>query len=68
MPDAGEEEGEKWLRENLGCPVYKTHIRYSGKVVGSSFEGKPIVEYSKTCGASRDYISFVDEYLGTQEV
>ena len=65
---AGEQTGEDWLRENLDCPVYKTHIRYSGKVVGSSFEGKPIVEYSKTCGASRDYISFVDEYLGTQEV
>ncbi len=59
----GERQGEDWLRQNLNCPVFTTHIRYSGKVVESSFEGLPISEYSRTCGAARDYSDFVAEYL-----
>ena len=64
---AGEQTGEDWLRENLDCPVYKTHIRYSGKVVGSSFECKPIIEYSKTSAAARDYLDFVSEFLSAEK-
>ena len=64
---AGEQTGDDWLRENLDCPVYKTHIRYSGKVVGSSFECKPIIEYSKTSAAARDYLDFVSEFLSAEK-
>lgn len=59
----GERQGEEWLRRNLDCPVFTTHIRYSGKVVEGSFEGKPIVEYSIRSGAAHDYVDFVSEYL-----
>lgn len=47
----------------MDCPVYKTHIRYSGKVVESSFEATPILEYSRRSGAAHDYCDFVAEYL-----
>lgn len=63
----GERQGEEWLRRNLNCPVFTTHIRYSGKVVESSFEGRPIVEYSRRSGAAHDYMDFVDEYLDAEE-
>ena len=66
-PYSGEQTGEDWLRENLDCPIYKTHIRYSGKVVGSSFECKPIIEYSKTSAAARDYLDFVSEFLSAEK-
>ena len=62
----GERQGEEWLRRNLNCPVFTTHIRYSGKVVESSFEGRPIVEYSRRSGAAHDYMDFVDEYLDAE--
>lgn len=63
----GERQGEDWLRRNLNCPVFTTHIRYSGKVVESSFEGKPIVEYSRRSGTAHDYMDFVGEYLDAEE-
>ena len=63
----GERQGEDWLRNHLNCLVFKTHIRYSSKVVESSFMGKPIAEYSKTCGAALDYTNFVAEYLASAE-
>lgn len=59
----GERQGGDRLRQNLNCPVFASNIRYSGKVVGSSFEGLPISEYSRTYGAARDYSDFVSEYL-----
>jgi len=59
----GERQGEEWLRANMDCPVYRTHIRYSGKVVESSFEATPILEYSRRSGAAHDYCDFVAEYL-----
>ena len=63
----GERQGEEWLRRNLNCTVFTTHIRYSGKVVESSFEGKPIAEYSSRSGAAHDYMDFVSEYLDAEE-
>ncbi len=59
----GERQGEEWLRRNLNCPVFTTHIRYSSKVVDSSFKGKPIAEYSIRSGTAHDYMAFVCEYL-----
>lgn len=55
--------GEEWLRSNLVYPVFDTYIRRTEKVDESSFASIPINEYSKRCGAARDYISFVEEYL-----
>lgn len=43
--------------------VFETHIRKTEKVDESTFESKPIIEHSKRCGAARDYINLVEEYL-----
>lgn len=56
-------QGEAWLKEKPEYPVFDTHIRYSEKVTESTFDKKPIVEYSRRCGAAMDYIAFVREYL-----
>ena len=44
-------------------PIFKTHIRRTPKIDESTFENKPILEYSKRCGATRDYLALVEEYL-----
>ncbi len=56
-------QGENWLRENTEYPVFNTHIRRTAKVDESTFANLPIIEYSRWCGASRDYIALVSEYL-----
>lgn len=56
-------QGEEWLREQTKYPVYKNHIRRTEKVDESTFYSKPILEYSKTCSAARDYLAFVEEFL-----
>ena len=43
--------------------IFKTHIRRTPKIDESTFENKPILEYSKRCGATRDYLALVEEYL-----
>ena len=57
-------QGEEWLNSQSKYPVFKTHIRRTEKVDESTFAKMPIVEYSKRCGATKDYIALVDEYLG----
>lgn len=56
-------QGEQWLRSNKEYPIFQTHIRRTDKVDESTFSGKPILEWSRWCGAARDYVTFVDEYL-----
>lgn len=56
-------QGEEWLRNQKEYPVFKTHIRRTEKVDESTFATTPIIEYSRRCGAARDYIEFVEEYL-----
>lgn len=56
-------QGEEWLRSQREYPVFKTHIRRTEKVDESTFASTPIIEYSRRCGASRDYLAFVEEYL-----
>lgn len=56
-------QGEEWLRNQTEYPVFKTHIRRTEKVDESTFASIPIREYSIRCGASRDYLAFVEEYL-----
>ncbi|MBN1055702.1 ParA family protein [Clostridium botulinum] len=60
-------QGEELLNNNDEYPMFKTHIRRTVKVDESTFTNLPIVEHSKSCGASRDYIDLVEEYLDTVE-
>jgi chromosome partitioning protein len=56
-------QGEEWLRGQGKYPVFDTHIRRTEKVDESTFARIPIIEYSRRCGAARDYLSLVAEYL-----
>jgi len=61
------EEGETWLREHTGYPIFNTHIRRTVKVDESTFLHKPIIEYSPRCGAARDYLALVSEFLDVSD-
>lgn len=56
-------QGEELLRTS-GVPVFRTHIRRSDRVDESSFAAKPLLDYSRTSSACRDYRDFVAEYIG----
>lgn len=56
-------QGEEWLRNQEEYPILKTHIRRTEKVDESTFAKLPIVLYSRRCGAARDYLKLVEEYL-----
>lgn len=55
-------EGVKALQKKYG-KVYNTKIRWTAKVDESTFSGVPITDYSRRCGASKDYIQFTEEYV-----
>lgn len=56
-------QGEKLVRE-MDIPVFQTVIRRTDKMPESTFEQKPIVEYSPGSAAAQDYRKWVKEYLG----
>lgn len=56
-------QGEALIR-SLGAPVFRQTIRRTDKVPESTFDRQPIVKYSPTSAASRDYRKWVEEYLG----
>ena len=56
-------QGEEWLKSQKDYPVFETHIRRTEKVDESTFATTPILEYSRRCGAAKDYIKLVEEYL-----
>lgn len=56
-------QGEEWLKNQTGYPVFDTHIRYSEKITESTFAKIPMVEYSRRSGVAIDYMAFVQEYL-----
>lgn len=56
-------QGEELLRTS-GVPVFRTHIRRSDRVDESSFAARPLLDYSRTSSACRDYRDFVAEYIG----
>ena len=60
-------QGEELLNNNTEYPMFKTHIRRTVKVDESTFANQPILEYSKRCGASKDYMDLVEEYLDNLE-
>ncbi|WP_023976971.1 ParA family protein [Clostridium beijerinckii] len=51
------------LRNNSKYPILDTVIRRTVKVEESTFENLPLLEFSKRCNASRDYVDLVEEYL-----
>jgi len=60
-------QGKEWLESQTEYPVFKTHIRRTEKVDESTFATTPIIEYSRRCGAARDYLALVVEYLQLSE-
>jgi chromosome partitioning protein len=58
-------QGEDYLNNNTGYPMFKTHIRRTVKIDESSFENKPILECSKRCNAAKDYMDLVEEFLNS---
>lgn len=56
-------QGEEWLRSQTEYPILKTHIRRTEKIDESTFATMPILEYSQRCGAAKDYLALVEEYL-----
>lgn len=57
-------QGEDHLNNQANYPMFATHIRRTEKIDESTFMRQPIIEYSQRCGAAKDYINFVKEYLG----
>lgn len=51
------------LRNNSKYPILNSVIRRTVKVEESTFESLPLLEFSKRCNASKDYIQLVEEYL-----
>ena len=61
------EAGIRALRESK-IPVFKQSIRWTSEIVDeSTHEHEPLHIYSPRCGAARDYIKFVAEYLGVKK-
>lgn len=56
-------QGEQLLR-SMGVPVFRQTIRRTDKVPESTFDRRPIVQYSPGSAASRDYRKWVAEYFG----
>lgn len=59
-------QGKEYLRSKENLSVFDTHIRYSEKVVESTFAHQSVIAHSKKAGATLDYIAFVEEYLGNR--
>lgn len=59
-------QGKEWLMAQSEYHVFDTHIRRTEKVDESTFATMPILEYSKRCGAARDYLNLVEEYLNNK--
>lgn len=57
-------QGELWLKNQCMYPVFDTHIRRTEKIDESTFAKLPINEYSKRCGAAKDYRQLVEELMG----
>ena len=56
-------QGAAWLENNTDYPLFQTSIRKTCKIDETTFNGKPILEYSKNSTAAKDYIQLVAEYL-----
>ena len=61
-------QGEEWLNQQTDYSLFDTHIRRTEKVDESTFASTPIMVYSRRCGATLDYLKFVDELLSKVEI
>ena len=53
---------------SMRIPVFRQSIRWTDELVDeSTYRHEPLYEYSPRCGASKDYVSFVEEYLGGKQ-
>lgn len=59
-------QGEEWLQNREDIELFETHIRRTAKVDESTFAKMPILEYSKTCGAAKDYIKLTEEIISKE--
>lgn len=59
-------QGAEWL-DQTKYQMLKTRIRRTEKVDESTFATMPIIEYSRRCGAAKDYLELVAEYLQLSE-
>lgn len=57
------EEQLKAKAQSLGTIVYNSHIRESIAIIEAQTVGKGIYSYSMRNNASRDYLSFTDEFI-----
>lgn len=56
-------EGDDWMRQEQPYPVFETQIRNTVKVTETTYAGRPLLDYSPNCTASKDYLRLVAEYL-----
>lgn len=56
-------QGEELLKTQYEYPYFNTHIRRTEKIDESTYSGLPITLHSARCGAAKDYLDFVDEFL-----
>lgn len=56
-------EGDDWMRQEQPDPVFETQIRNTVKVTETTYAGRPLLDYSPNCTASKDYLRLVAEYL-----
>ncbi len=61
------EQGERMLRQLGALPVFRQVIRQTDKVPESTFEKKPVLEYSWRSAASYDYRALAQEMFGPWE-
>lgn len=57
------QQGEEHLRNQNDYPIFETKISRTVKVDESTFAGAPLLEYSRGCKASKDYLKLAGEYL-----
>lgn len=60
--------GEQYLKDAPGIPIFNTVIRKTVKVDETTFNGKPLLAYSRNSTAARDYVALVEEYLGGNQL
>lgn len=60
-------QGREWLEGVEKYKLFHTHIRRTEKVDQSTYAA-PLYLFSRWCGASKDYLSFVSEYLQSKNV
>lgn len=60
-------QGREWLEGAEKYKLFHTHIRRTEKVDQSTYAA-PLYLFSRWCGASKDYLSFVSEYLKSKNV